>query len=42
MMNLNPATALLATRLESQITGIDWFVIAIYFAILLVVAWRVV
>ena len=36
------ATALLAARFESQITGIDWFVIAIYFSILLGVAWWVV
>jgi SSS family solute:Na+ symporter len=42
MMNLNVATVLLAARLESQITGIDWLVIAIYFSILLGVAWYVV
>ena len=42
MMNLNVATMLLATKFESQITGIDWFVIAIYFGILLAVAWYVV
>src|ERR1700719_1789344 len=41
-INFNLATALLAARLESQITGIDWFVIAIYFGILLAVAWYVV
>ncbi len=42
MMNLSVATALLAAKFESQITGIDWFVIAIYFSILLGVAWWVV
>src|SRR5689334_742611 len=36
------ALALLAMPATSQITGIDWFVIAIYFAILLTVAWWVV
>src|ERR1700688_2157003 len=36
------ALALLATTSRSQITGIDWFVIAIYFGILLTVAWWVV
>ncbi len=41
-MNLNFAFALLATTAKSQITGIDWFVIAIYFGILLAVAWWVV
>jgi len=41
-MNLSVATALLAAKFESQITGIDWFVIAIYFSILLGVAWWVV
>src|SRR6266496_1979581 len=40
MMNL--ALALLAAPATSQITGIDWFVIAIYFSILLGVAWWVV
>src|ERR1700745_4028258 len=40
MMNL--ALALLAAPATSQITGIDWFVIAIYFCILLKVAWWVV
>ena len=42
MMNFNVATALLAAKFESQITGLDWFVIAIYFGILLGVAWWVV
>src|SRR6202158_63645 len=42
MTNTNFATALLAAKFESQITGIDWFVIAIYFSILLGVAWWVV
>src|SRR6266403_3068278 len=41
-MKLNFAVALLATAAKSQITGIDWFVIAIYFGILLGVAWWVV
>src|SRR5438445_12283040 len=41
-MDLNFAVALLATTAKSQITGIDWFVIAIYFGILLAVAWWVV
>jgi SSS family solute:Na+ symporter len=36
------AAALLTTRIESQITPVDWFVIAIYFGILLGVAWYVV
>src|SRR5205807_10291506 len=36
------ALALLATTASTQLTGIDWIVIAIYFAILLVVAWWVV
>src|SRR3989454_4607939 len=40
MMNLG--LALLGTPASSQITGIDWFVIAIYFSILLGVAWWVV
>ncbi len=40
MMNLG--LALLGTPATSQITGIDWFVIAIYFSILLGVAWWVV
>ena len=42
MMNLNFAAALLATPMQSQITPIDWVVIAIYFGILLGVAWYVV
>ena len=42
MMNFNPAAALLAVPFESQITPIDWVVIAIYFGILLGVAWYVV
>ena len=41
-MEMNFALALLTTRLQSQLTGIDWFVIAIYFSILLAVAWWVV
>src|SRR2546429_8719569 len=36
------AAVVLANRLESQITGVDWIVIAIYFGILLSVAWWVV
>src|SRR3989454_10004980 len=40
MMNLG--LALLGTPASSQITGIDWFVIAIYFSVLLCVAWWVV
>jgi len=39
---MNPALALLASAATSQITGIDWLVIAIYFCILLGVAWWVV
>ena len=42
MMNLTFAAALLAVPFESQITPIDWLVIAIYFGILLGVAWYVV
>src|SRR6266498_147960 len=42
MMNTSLAVALLAAKFESQITGTDWFVIAIYFSILLGVAWYVV
>src|SRR5207302_5195393 len=38
----NLALALPTTPATSQITGIDWFVIAIYFSILLGVAWWVV
>src|SRR4051794_39312149 len=41
-MTLKPALALFATSASTQLTGIDWIVIAIYFAILLVVAWWVV
>src|SRR6266567_2573401 len=41
-MEMNFALALLTTRFQSQITPIDWFVIAIYFSILLAVAWWVV
>src|SRR6476620_10321998 len=42
MLNSSLAAVLLTTKIESQITGIDWFVIAIYFGILLGVAWYVV
>jgi len=42
MITTSVAVALLATELKSQITGADWIVIAIYFAILLSVAWWVV
>jgi SSS family solute:Na+ symporter len=38
----NLAAVLLRAQLESQITGVDWVVIAIYFGILLTVAWWVV
>ncbi len=38
----NLAVALFATQATSHITGIDWVVIAIYFSILLGVAWWVV
>src|ERR1700736_3545034 len=43
-MSANPALALafLTNSSKTQITGIDWFVIAIYFGILLTVAWWVV
>src|SRR5437879_6317854 len=41
-MKLNFAVALLVTEAQSQLTGIDWFVIAIYFGILLAIAWWVV
>src|SRR5258708_34440995 len=41
-METNFGLALLTTRFQSQITPIDWFVIAIYFSILLAVAWWVV
>jgi SSS family solute:Na+ symporter len=37
-----PAAVLLSTQFQSQITPIDWVVIAIYFGILLGVAWWVV
>lgn len=40
-MSVNPAV-LLSAELQSQITGIDWIVIAIYFGILLSIAWWVV
>jgi SSS family solute:Na+ symporter len=39
---MNPASLLLATTMSTHITGIDWLVIAIYFSILLGVAWWVV
>ena len=42
MITTSVAVALLATELKSQITGADWIVIAIYFGILLSVAWWVV
>ncbi len=42
VMKTSLAVALLSAKFESQITGIDWFVIAIYFSILLGVAWWVV
>src|SRR3954463_5666957 len=41
-MNINPALAILPTRASTQLTQIDWIVIAIYFGILLMVAWWVV
>jgi solute:Na+ symporter, SSS family len=41
-MSIHPALALLATAVSTQLTEIDWIVIAIYFAILLAVAWWVV
>lgn len=41
-MSTNPALALLAITASTQLTEIDWVVIAIYFGILLVVAWWVV
>jgi len=41
-MSTNPALALLAPTANTQLTEIDWVVIAIYFGILLVVAWWVV
>lgn len=36
------AAVMLSAQFQSQITGLDWFVIAIYFGILLSVAWWVV
>jgi solute:Na+ symporter, SSS family len=39
---MNPASMLLTTATVSHITGIDWVVIAIYFGVLLSVAWYVV
>src|SRR2546425_12615690 len=36
------ATMFLAMDVQSHITGLDWAVIAVYFSILLCVAWRVV
>ena len=39
---INLAAVLLSTQFQSQITGVDWVVIAIYFGILLTVAWWVV
>jgi SSS family solute:Na+ symporter len=42
MLNPSLAFAVAAAGLQSQITGLDWFVIAIYFGILLMVAWWVV
>ena len=42
MLTNTLAAALLTTRIESQITPVDWLVIAIYFGILLGVAWWVV
>src|SRR5260370_4592550 len=41
-MKTSLAVALLSAKLESEIRGIDWFVIAIYFSLLLGVAWWVV
>src|SRR5436305_7419910 len=41
-MSTNPAVALLTTTASTHLTEIDWIVIAIYFGILLVVAWWVV
>jgi solute:Na+ symporter, SSS family len=42
MLTNSLAVVLLANELQSQITGIDWIVIGIYFCILLAVAWWVV
>src|SRR5437763_6204075 len=39
---MNFAAVLLSAQFESQITAVDWLVIAIYFSILLGVAWYVV
>src|SRR5205814_8347248 len=39
---MNFAAVLLSAQFESQITPVDWLVIAIYFGILLSVAWGVV
>src|SRR5437868_9962557 len=39
---MNFAAVLLSAQFESQITAVDWLVIAIYFGILLSVAWGVV
>src|ERR1700722_6841041 len=41
-MSMKPALALPAIAASTQLTEIDWIVIAIYFAILLAVAWWVV
>lgn len=42
MTTTSVAVAVLAAELKSQITGVDWIVIAVYFAVLLSVAWWVV
>src|SRR5213596_3631986 len=42
MLSACLAVAVASGQLQSQITSIDWFVIAIYFSILLGVAWWVV
>jgi len=42
MLTNGLAAVLLTTTIESQITPLDWVVIAIYFSILLAVAWYVV
>jgi len=42
MLTNSLAAVLFANQFESQITGIDWVVIGIYFCILLAVAWWVV
>src|SRR5881628_1146331 len=41
-MSTNPAVALLTTTASTHLTEIDWIVIAIYFGVLLGVAWWVV